>query len=107
MNNDDIELTFAKDEVKEGYKLGKILATSAMVSDAPLGAVKLKRTKLKLFILALILGYPGFAVYSDRADATLSSGNRLQLKVAIANLARIVGAAQYPKRKRHLSVAIG
>ena len=70
MNNDDIKLTFAKDEVKEEYKLGKILATSAIVSDAPLGPVKPKRTKLKLFILALILGYVGFAVYSNKANAT-------------------------------------
>jgi len=70
MNNDDIKLTFAKDEVKEEYKLGKILATSAIVSDAPLGPVKPKRTKLKLFILALILGYVGFAVYSNKAKAT-------------------------------------
>ena len=69
MNNDDIKFTFAKDEVEKGYKLGKILATSAIVSDAPLGPVKPKRTKLKLFILALILGYWGFAVYSDQADA--------------------------------------
>lgn len=36
MNNDNIKLTFAKDEVEKGYKLGKILATSAIVSDAPL-----------------------------------------------------------------------
>ena len=70
MNNDDIKLTFAKDEVKEEYKLGKILATSAIVFDAPLGPVKPKRTKLKLFILALILGYAGFAVYSNKANAT-------------------------------------
>ena len=70
MNNDDIKLTFAKDEIKDDYKLGKILATSAIVSDAPLGPVKPKRTKLKLFILALILGYVGFAVYSNQADAT-------------------------------------
>jgi hypothetical protein len=35
MNNDDIKLTFAKDEIKDDYKLGKILATSAIVSDAP------------------------------------------------------------------------
>ena len=70
MNNDDIKLTFAKDEIKDDYKLGKILATSAIVSDAPLGPVKPKRTKLKLFILALILGYLGFAVYSNQADAT-------------------------------------
>ena len=70
MNNDDIKLTFAKDEIKDDYKLGKILATSAIVSDAPLGALKPKRTKLKLFILALILGYLGFAVYSNQADAT-------------------------------------
>jgi hypothetical protein len=69
MNNDDIKLNFTKDEVKEGYKLGKILATSAIVSDAPLGPVKPKRTKLKLVILALILGYFGFAVYSNQADA--------------------------------------
>ena len=69
MNNDDIKLNFTKDEVKEGYKLGKILATSAIVSDAPLGPVKPKRTKLKLFILALILSYLGFAVYSNQADA--------------------------------------
>ena len=66
MNNDDIKLTFAK----EDYKLGKILATSAIVSDAPLGPVKPKRTRLKLFILALILGYLGFAVYSNKAEAT-------------------------------------
>jgi hypothetical protein len=26
MNNDDIKLNFAKDEVKEDYKLGKILS---------------------------------------------------------------------------------
>ena len=65
MNNDDIKLAFAK----EDYKLGKILATSAIVSDAPLGPLKPKRTKLKLFILALILGYLGFAVYSNQADA--------------------------------------
>ena len=70
MNNDDIKLTFAKDEVKEDYKLGKILATSAIVSDVPLGPVKPKRTKLKLLILALILGYLGSVVYSNRADAT-------------------------------------
>ena len=70
MNNDDIKLTFAKDEIKGDYKLGKILATSAIVSDAPLGPVKPKRTKFKLFILALILGYLGFAVYSNKADAT-------------------------------------
>jgi hypothetical protein len=69
MNNDDTKLNFTKDEVKEGYKLGKILATSAIVSDAPLGPVKPKRTKLKLFILAMILGYLGFAVYSNQADA--------------------------------------
>ena len=55
MNNDDTKLNFTKDEVKEGYKLGKILATSAIVSDAPLGPVKPKRTKQKLVILALIL----------------------------------------------------
>lgn len=69
MNNHNSKLTFAKDEVEKGYKLGKILATSAIVSDAPLGPVKPKRTKLKLFILALILGYLGFAVYSNQADA--------------------------------------
>ena len=69
MNNDDIKFTLAKDEVEKGYKLGKILATSAIVSDAPLGPVKPKRTKLKLFILALILGYWGFFVYSNQADA--------------------------------------
>ena len=56
MNNDDIKFTFAKDEIKDDYKLGKILATSAIVSDVPLGPVKPNRTKLKLFILALILG---------------------------------------------------
>ena len=70
MNNDDIKLNFAKDEIKDDYKLGKILATSAIVSDAPLGPVKPKRTKLKLLIVALILGYLGFAVYSNKADAT-------------------------------------
>ena len=69
MNKDDIKLTFAKDEIKDDYKLGKILATSAIVSDAPLGPVKPKGTKLKLVILALILGYFGFAVYSNQADA--------------------------------------
>ena len=69
MNNDDTKLNFTKDEVKEGYKLGKILATSAIVSDAPLGPVKPKRTKLKLVILALILGYLGYAVYSNQANA--------------------------------------
>ncbi len=65
MNNNDIKLTFAKDEIKEDYKLGKILATSAIISDAPLGPVKSKRTKLKLVILALILGYLGFAIFSN------------------------------------------
>ena len=69
MNNDDIKFTFAKDETKDNYKLGKILSTSAIVSDVPLGPVKPKRTKLKLFILALILGYLGFSVYSNQADA--------------------------------------
>ena len=69
MNNDDIKFTFAKDEIKDDYKLGKILATSAIVSDVPLGPVKPNRTKLKLFILALMLGYLGFAVYSNQADA--------------------------------------
>ena len=69
MNNDDIKFTFAKDEIKDDYKLGKILATSAIVSDVPHGPVKPNRTKLKLFILALILGYLGFAVYSNQADA--------------------------------------
>ena len=70
MNHDDIKLTFAKDEIKEDYKLGKIPATSPIVSDAPLGPLKPKQTKLKLFILALILGHLGFAVYSNQADAT-------------------------------------
>ena len=69
MNNDDIKLTFGKDEVEKGYKLGKILAKSAIVSDSPLGPVKPNRTKLKLFILALILGCLGFAVYSNQANA--------------------------------------
>ena len=69
MNTHNSKFTFAKDEVEKGYELGKILATSAIVSDAPLGPVKPKRTKLKLFILALILGYLGFAVYSNQADA--------------------------------------
>jgi hypothetical protein len=69
MNNDDIKFTFAKDEIKDDYELGKILATSAIVSGVPLGPVKPKRTKLKLFILALILGYLGFAFYSNQADA--------------------------------------
>ena len=70
MDNNDNKLNFTKDGVKEGYKLGKILATSAIIDDAPLGPLKPKRTRLKLFILALILGYLGFAVYSNRADAT-------------------------------------
>ena len=65
MNSDKIKLTFAKGEIKDDYKLGKILATSAIVSDAPLGPVKAKRTKLKLVILALILGYLGFAIFSN------------------------------------------
>ena len=69
MDNDDNKLNFTNDGVKEDYKLGKILATSAIVSDAPLGPLKPKRTKLKLFILALILGYLGFAAYSNRAEA--------------------------------------
>ena len=56
MNNHDTKLTFAKAETRENYELGKILATSAIGSDAPLGPVKPKRTKLKLCILALILG---------------------------------------------------
>ena len=80
MNNDDIKLTFAKDEIKDDYKLGKILATSAIVSDAPLGPVKPKRTKLKLFILALILGYLGFAVYSNKADAAHAAPALLSYK---------------------------
>ena len=54
---------------KDDYKLGKILVTSAIVSDVPLGSPKPKRTKLKLVILAVILGYVGFAVYSNSADA--------------------------------------
>ena len=70
MNNDDIKTTFAKAEVEVGYKLGKIITTSAIVSDTPLGPEKPKRTKLKLVILALILGYFGFVVYSNQADAT-------------------------------------
>ncbi len=40
MNKDDIELSFAKDEVRKDYKLGKILATSAIVSDVPLGPIR-------------------------------------------------------------------
>jgi len=60
MNNDDIKLTFAKDEIKDDYKRGKSLAPAAIGSDAPLGPVKPKRTKLKLFSLALILGYGYF-----------------------------------------------
>ena len=67
MNSDDIKLTFARDEIKEDYKLGKILATSAIVSDAPLGPIKPKRTKLKLFILALILERPRLALTSTIA----------------------------------------
>jgi len=70
MDDNDNKLIFTTDRVKEGYKLGKILATSAIIADAPLGPLKPKRTRLKLFILALILGYLGFAVYSNKADAT-------------------------------------
>lgn len=70
MNNDIIENSFAKDEIRKDYKLGKILATSAIVSDFPLGPIKPKRTKLKLFSLALILGCLGFAVYSNHAEAS-------------------------------------
>ena len=54
---------------KDDYKLGKILGTSAIISDVPLGSPKPKRTKLKLIILAVILGYVGFAVYSNSAVA--------------------------------------
>ena len=75
MNNDDIELSFAKDEDREDYKLGKILATSAIASGDPVGPIKAKRTKLKLFILLLILGYLGFALYSSRAEASLVASN--------------------------------
>ena len=75
MSNDDIELSFAKDEVRKDYKLGKILATSAIVSDVPLGPIRPKRTKLKLFILVLILGYLGFALYSNRAKASPVASN--------------------------------
>ena len=75
MNKDDLELSFAKDEVRKDYKLGKILATSAIVSDVPLGPIRPKRTKLKLFILVLILGYLGFALYSNRAKASPVASN--------------------------------
>ena len=75
MNNDDIELSFAKDEDREDYKLGKILATSAIASGDPVGPIKAKRTKLKLFILVLILGYLGFALYSNRAKASPVASN--------------------------------
>ena len=54
---------------KDTYKLGKILATSAIVSDVPSGQPKPKRTKLKLVILAVILGYLGFAAFSKNAMA--------------------------------------
>ena len=77
MNKDDIELSFAKDEVRKDYKLGKILATSAIVSDVPLGPIRPKRTKLKLFILVLILGYLGFALFSSRAEASPVASNLL------------------------------
>ena len=75
MSNDDIELSFAKDEVRKDYKLGKILATSAIASGDPLGPIRPKRTELKLFILVLILGYLGFALYSSRADASPVASN--------------------------------
>ena len=77
MNNEIIENSFAKDEIRKDYKLGKILATSAIVSDFPLGPIKPKRTKLKLFSLALILGCLGFAVYSNHADASPAASNLL------------------------------
>ena len=75
MNNNEIELSFAKDEDREDYKLGKILATSAIASGDPVGPIKAKRTKLKLFILVLILGYLGFALYSNRAKASPVASN--------------------------------
>ena len=74
MNNDDIKLTFAK----EDYKLGKILAKSAIVSDAPLGPVKPKRNKLKLFIkptggdVCLPWGLARFHRNSDRCRYQLT-----------------------------------
>ena len=55
--------------MKDDYKLGKILATSAIIADAPLGPVKPRRTRLKLAIALVILGYVAFAVYSHNADA--------------------------------------
>ena len=75
MSNDDIELSFAKDEVRKDYKLGKILATSAIASGDPLGPIRPNRTKLKLFILVLILGYLGFTLYGNRAKASPVASN--------------------------------
>lgn len=54
---------------KDDYKLGSIRATSAIISNVPLGRVKPKRTKLKLIMLAVIMGYIGYAVYSSSASA--------------------------------------
>lgn len=54
---------------KDTYKLGKILATSAIISDVPLGSDKPKRSKLKLVILALIVAYTGYALFIHEAAA--------------------------------------
>lgn len=57
--------------MKDDYKLGRILATSAIVSDRPPGPTKPKRTKIMLIIFAVILGYIGFALHSSKASADI------------------------------------
>ena len=63
---------------RDDYKLGKILATSAIISDVPLGSEKPRRTKLKLVILALILIYAGYAFSIHRADAQTTADSVYQ-----------------------------
>ena len=60
-----------RDMTNDKYKLGKILATSAIISDVPLGSDKPKRSKLKLVILALIVAYTGYALFIHEAAAHL------------------------------------
>lgn len=67
----------------DDYKLGRILATSAISSDKPLVPIKPKRTKLKLLLIALIVGVaayvyfpkPTHAMSSEQFDAELDAAS--------------------------------
>jgi len=64
------------------YKLGRILATSAIISDKPFASIKPKRATAKLLLIALILGFAGYSYFPKPTHAMSSEEFNVELEAA-------------------------